>query len=65
MIKSLAKKSGEIGLVMNPIKTKLMTNSIEVNIEVYGSRLEFVKQYVYLGQIISPEDSMSKEINKK
>ncbi|KAI8422947.1 hypothetical protein MSG28_014050 [Choristoneura fumiferana] len=65
LLKTLAEGSRDVGLEMNTNKTKLMTNSSEVNIEVNGNMLEYVKEYTYLGQIISPEDSMSKEINKR
>lgn len=65
MLKGLVEKSRDVGLEMNAKKTKLMTNSTEVNIEVHGIRLEYVKEHVYLGQIISPEDPMSKEVNKR
>lgn len=65
MLRTLAEKSRDVGLELNADKTKLMTYFSEANIEVYGGKLEYVKEYVYLGQIISPEDSMSKEINKR
>lgn len=61
MIKDLDEKSRVVGLEMNTNKTKLMTNSIEVN----GIKFEYVTEYVYLGQIISPEDYMTKEISKR
>ncbi|KAI8432380.1 hypothetical protein MSG28_004787 [Choristoneura fumiferana] len=50
---------------MNNSKSKLMTNSTEVDIEMDGTKFEYVSEYVYLGQIISPSDIMSKEINKR
>lgn len=65
MIKEIVEKSREVGLEINADKTKLMTNSTERNLEVNGTKFEYVKEFVYLGQIISSEDSMSKEINKR
>lgn len=65
MIQTLADKSRELGLKMNFNKTKMMTNSIYVDITVKGQKLEYVEEYVYLGQIISPNDQMSKEIEKR
>lgn len=62
MIKYIAEKSRKMSLETNNDKTKLMTNSIKSNIEVYGTKLEYVHEYVYLEQIIS---LMSKETNKR
>lgn len=65
MVQSLANKSKDVGLQINSTKTKLMTNSTEVDIVLDGNKLEYVQEYVYLGQIIAPTDQMSKEINKR
>ncbi|CAK1591386.1 unnamed protein product [Parnassius mnemosyne] len=43
--------------------TKIMTNSTKSNITINGDSLEYVKDYIYLGQVISIEDQMPKEIN--
>ncbi|CAH2097429.1 unnamed protein product [Euphydryas editha] len=65
MIQTLAGRSREVGLELNSIKTKLLTNSIPVNIIINGQKLEYVKEYVYLGQIISFNYQMSKELDKR
>lgn len=65
MIQTLADKSREVGLEINSSKTKMMTNSFPRDITVNGQKLEYVEEYVYLGQIISPNDQMSKEIEKR
>ncbi|KAL0832588.1 hypothetical protein ABMA28_000786 [Loxostege sticticalis] len=65
MIQTLVDRSREVGLEMNTSKTKMMTNSIPIDITINGQKLEYVKEYVYLGQIISPKDQMSKEIDKR
>ncbi|GBP10248.1 Putative uncharacterized transposon-derived protein F52C9.6 [Eumeta japonica] len=65
MMQSLANKSREVGLDINASKTKLMTNSRETDIMVDGNKIEYVKEYIYLGQIISPSDEMTKEINRR
>lgn len=65
MVKSLAEESKKVGLQINTVKTKLMTNSIEIDIVLDGNKLEYVQEYVYLGQLISPIDQMSKELNKR
>ncbi|CAH2104114.1 unnamed protein product [Euphydryas editha] len=63
MINDLDEKSSKVGLQMNTTKTKLMTNHAKFNIAVKGISLEYVEDYIYLGQIISTEDQMTKEIN--
>lgn len=50
---------------MNDEKTKMMTNSTKVDIKVNASNLEYMDEYVYLGQTISPKDQMTKEIDKR
>ncbi|KAL0849608.1 hypothetical protein ABMA28_013867 [Loxostege sticticalis] len=65
MIQTLVDRSREVGLEMNTSKTKMMTNSIPIDITINGQKLEYVEEYVYLGQIISPKDQMSKEIDKR
>ncbi|CAH0723827.1 unnamed protein product, partial [Brenthis ino] len=59
MIKDLAAKSKEVGLERNKNKTK------HVDITINGDLFDYVTEYVYLGQIISPSDQMTKEINKR
>lgn len=65
MIQDLNTESKKIGLKMNPRKTKLMTNSTKTNISVNHETLEFVEEYTYLGQLISPNDQTEKEINTR
>ncbi|CAH2099135.1 unnamed protein product [Euphydryas editha] len=50
---------------MNISKTKLMTNKTEVNIEVDEEEIEYIKEYIYLGQVISVEDLSIKEVERR
>ncbi|GBP63853.1 LINE-1 retrotransposable element ORF2 protein [Eumeta japonica] len=65
MMQSLANKSREVGLKINANKTKLMTNSRETDVMLDGNKIEYVKEYIYLEQIISPSDEMTKLINRR
>ncbi|GBP80579.1 Putative uncharacterized transposon-derived protein F52C9.6 [Eumeta japonica] len=65
IVQKLAIKSKELGLEINKSKTKLITNSIEVEIKLDEKSLECLSEYAYLGQIIEPNDQMSKERNKR
>lgn len=40
-----------------------MTNSEPI--EIKGQQIEYVDEYCYLGQIISPKDQITVEINKR
>lgn len=67
MTQTLSDRTREVGLEMNSSKTKMMTNSTPIDITINEQKLEYVEEYVYLGQIISPNDQrpMFKEIDKK
>ncbi|GBP80081.1 Putative uncharacterized transposon-derived protein F52C9.6 [Eumeta japonica] len=65
VMQSLANKSREVGLEINASKTKLMANSWDTDVMVDGNKIEYVKEYIYLGQILSPSDEMTKEINRR
>ncbi|XP_063619666.1 uncharacterized protein LOC134792326 [Cydia splendana] len=65
MLVQLEKESNIVGLTLNTDKTKLMTNHEKAPISLNNSCIEYVNQYTYLGQIISPEDQMTKEINTR
>lgn len=65
MIEDLNKESKKIGLTLNIDKTKLLTNSIKTQIEIENQPLEYVDEYIYLGQIISHEDQTTREIKRR
>ena len=54
MLIDLEKESLKVGLSMNTKKTKAMTNSVEEPITIKDKNIEYVKEYSYLGQLISP-----------
>ncbi|KAI8430992.1 hypothetical protein MSG28_001085 [Choristoneura fumiferana] len=65
MIESLNNESMKVGLCMNKDKTKLLTNSVPVTIKIDNQPLEYVSDYIYLGQIISHIDQTTKEIERR
>lgn len=65
MIETLRVESEKVGLVMNRDKTKLLTNSTPITIQIDGQPLEYVNEYIYLGQTISHEDQTTKEITRR
>lgn len=65
MLKQLVYESDRVGLSMNATKTKVMTNFEKIPITVNGNTIEYVEEYTYLGQIISPTDLTNKEINNR
>lgn len=65
MLEQLVHESNKVGLSMNAAKTKLMTNLDKIPIKVKGTNIEYVEEYTYLGQTISPKDLTTKEINNR
>ena len=65
MLTELDKVSRETGLTMNTGKTKLMTNATEEPVYIGGEPLEYVQDYMYLGQNLSFHNNMEKEIKKR
>lgn len=66
MVCELLKVSQEIGLELNAKKTKIMTNSIKIPINVNTTQLEYVQDYIYLGkQIAFTKSRHYDEINRR
>ncbi|GBP54675.1 Retrovirus-related Pol polyprotein from type-2 retrotransposable element R2DM; Endonuclease [Eumeta japonica] len=65
MLNELASESRKIGLKLNPEKTKVMTNGNKSSIKVGDSEIDYVDEYIYLGQLISPQDNINKEIKRR
>jgi hypothetical protein len=65
MLTELEEQSKLVGLTMNTSKTKLMTNGAKKHIKMDGKDMEYVEEYVYLGQVISPINQTSKEIQTR
>lgn len=66
MLQQLSDESSKAGLSMNLNKTKIMTNSILTEIiKVNNEQIEYVHEYIYLGQLISTEDCMHTEIERR
>lgn len=65
MVEELAKESMKAGLLLNSSKTKILTNSEWVDISIAGEKIEYVKDYVYLGQSVSFENCTEKEIQRR
>lgn len=69
MLQQLCDESAKAGLTMNLTKTKIMTNAQQTGtndlISVNNENIEYVKEYIYLGQLISTDDCMKKEIERR
>lgn len=65
MLTQLERESKTVGLTMNRDKTKVMTNHIRTPISINSDQIEYVEEYTYLGQTISPENQMQKEVNNR
>ncbi|GBP53124.1 Putative uncharacterized transposon-derived protein F52C9.6 [Eumeta japonica] len=66
MLQQLSNQSIIAGLSMNTSKTKIMTNaSHSNNIKVNMEKIEYVDEYIYLGQLIATRDTVPKEIDRR
>lgn len=65
LINNLNQSSIKRGLKMNPSKTKVMTNSEKTKILLDNIEMEYVNEYVYLGQLISTKDREKQEISRR
>ncbi|KAJ8714787.1 hypothetical protein PYW08_004768 [Mythimna loreyi] len=65
MLQDLSDASLEVGLKMNMSKTKVMTNSSKRSIHVGGENIQYVQEYIYLGQVVSFQARQEKEITRR
>ncbi|XP_047989820.1 uncharacterized protein LOC125229086 [Leguminivora glycinivorella] len=65
MLQDLSTASLEVGLTMNRAKTKLMTNGAKDGVTVDGQDIQYVDEYIYLGQIASFENRQTLEVNRR
>lgn len=65
MVNELARESKKVGLFLNATKTKIITNGTYQTINVQGQSIEYVSQYIYLGQSVSFLDQTESEINRR
>lgn len=65
MLRQLVCESDKVGLTLNTTKTKIMSNVENIPITVNKTTIEYVEEYIYLGQIISPTDLTNKEVNNR
>ena len=65
MISELNAASKTAGLSINYSKTKIMSNGRKDRITVEGSEIQYVKDYLYLGQLISLSCQQDKEIKRR
>ncbi|XP_063383590.1 uncharacterized protein LOC134669904 [Cydia fagiglandana] len=65
MLQDLSTASLEVGLTMNRAKTKLMSNRAKHRDTVDGQDIQYVDEYIYLGQIASFENRQTIEVNRR
>ncbi|XKL63185.1 hypothetical protein PGB90_005549 [Kerria lacca] len=66
MLHELDNQGREAGLNINTNKTKILTNnSLQRKIKISGTQIENITETIYLGQLISLENSTLNEINRR
>ena len=64
MLQDLSNCSKNAGLTMNTTKTQVMTNCQPIPIRVHMSDLQYVDEYIYLGQLVDFQHTMEKEFKR-
>ncbi len=62
MTNELEKTSNRMGLTMNLEKTKLLSSDEKALLKIQDITIEKVEKYKYLGQIISLDNNLKKEL---
>lgn len=65
MLNELQNLCRKVGLLINLKKTKIMTNDREIQVQVDSQTIDYVQEYVYLGQSVSFRDSSQKEVTRR
>lgn len=65
MINELATESDNAGLKLNPEKTRIMTNGSKNTIQIDQMEINYTDEYIYLGQLITQQEAMQKEIERR
>ena len=65
MLTELNTQSQEMGLEMNPTKTKILSNSDYVPVTVNGALIQYYLDYTYLGQTVSMIENGYSEIRRR
>ena len=65
MLQSLDTESLKCGLQMNPDKTSILTNGPVLPTRIRGHTIEYVDEYIYLGQRISFRNQSTSEVDRR
>lgn len=65
MLQELADVSLQVGLEINRKKTMVMTNRRRTPVVLNGEQVDYCDSYIYLGQRLSFDQSMSREIQRR
>lgn len=65
MLRDLNNACKKVGLNINYSKTIAMSNRQTIPISVDGNNIEYKKEYIYLGQLMSFQEKMDKELQRR
>ena len=65
MLQALSNSSRKTGLTMNMDKTKVMINRQPSPIQVDSAHLQYIHEYIYLGQLVSFKQTTEKELKRR
>lgn len=64
MLQELSMESKMVELSASPSKTKIRANGNIFNINIVGKLIEYVTEFIWVGQAISFKDTTEKELNQ-
>ena len=65
MINELARESEKAGLRLNPEKTRVISNGEEHPIKLGKAPIDYTDEYIYLGQLMTQNNAVNKEVERR
>ena len=64
LLMKVKKESEKVGLKFNIQKTRMMTSSLIISWQIYGGKMETVRDFIFLGSKITADGDCSHEIKR-
>ena len=65
LLMKVKKESEKVGLKFNIQKTRMMTSSLIISWQIYGGKMETVRDFIFLGSKITADGDCSHEIKRR
>ena len=64
LVMKVKKESEKVGLKFNIQKTRMMTSSLIISWQIYGGKMETVRDFIFLGSKITVDSDCSHELKR-